>query len=633
MPSRPPIDAAIITVIGVEMEAVKSALGINNRERIHDSGVIYFEAKIYSQLHDRELTLIVTCIGEASQAAASARATRVIADYGPALIILVGIAAGMRDKMRIGDVIVPRTVADFRVTEVRADGSVARPVITDCTTPVKQMMANYELNKREYHERCRTLFGPPIRPPAGKEAEYEKHVTFTPKVADNAIATADNLLRSPTAFDPFIAIHPSIRAAEMEAGGLITACNGHHPPSVWMVVRGISDFGDEFKDDEFHRLASCAAAMWVKCFLENGLDIETIRPLAVLPVTVMAHTEPVLAPEVGMGRPGIQLPPVITGLISTQIERLATSNTSDRQRDLEDIREEWRISPGESVVERLRALKTREDWPLIGGEIRAKILRFEASLTLSLSKDVAKAEALRAEALQLDPDLNTEALDALIAFQTDPNVALERLSVPVTPEGWNLRLGILAARGEWTLLFNESENPPGTASPDPETRRLRAIALLHMGRLKDARAELALALEKNAKWFHLRFLDAVLAYFESLSEPLFLATDKNWPEPADPTLVNRDRGTLDNLARAERILKDLVAIPGLDIQLRQEIEGWHLACLGNNPERQNEARTYCSALLEINPTHHVALAWAMARGYATDLTSSIDALFTEFLQS
>lgn len=633
MTSRPQYDAAIITVIQVELQAIKVALGISNQARVRNDGVIYYEAKVYSRLLNRELSVIVTCIGEPSQASASARTERVIADYDPALIILVGIAAGMRDKLRIGDVIVPKTVVDITLKVVRDGREELRPVITDWASPVKQMMAGFEFDEKTYQERCRASFGAPIPPPSGQEEDFATHVTFSPIVADNALGTDDDLLKASSAFDRLLTVHQNIRAAEMEAGGLIKACKNHHPPRTWLVVRGISDFGDEFKHDGFHRLASCSAATWVRYFLEDGLDVEIIRPLVENPARPTGSAEPVLAVEVGTVRPIPQINPVVTDLINTQIERLSISTTSDRQREFEAIREEWRASPGQPAIDKLRTLKGREDWTLIGKEIRAKILRLEALLLLSLQKDVPAARELRTEALKLDPDLSTEVLDALIEFQADPRVAFDQLDAPKTQEGWNLRLGLLAVRGEWTAVLKESEKPPPTASPDSETRRLRALALLHGDRLKEARTELTPALEENPQWFHLRFLDAVLVYFESLSDPLFKGTDKNWPEPADPTLINRDRTTLDNLNRAERILGELHAISGLDPQLSPEIEGWLLACLGNNPERQNEARVYCTALLEKNPRHHVALAWAMARGYPADLSGSIDALFTEFIQS
>jgi hypothetical protein len=43
----------------------------------------------------------------------------------------------------------------------------------------------------------------------------------------------------------------------------------------WLVIRGISDFGDELKDDRFHGFASCAAAAVLHDFVAHGLDLGT----------------------------------------------------------------------------------------------------------------------------------------------------------------------------------------------------------------------------------------------------------------------------------------------------------------------------------------------------------------------
>lgn len=45
----------------------------------------------------------------------------------------------------------------------------------------------------------------------------------------------------------------------MEAVGIFAACTQHGTPS--LVIRGISDFGDDKKDNSFHDLASRAAAI------------------------------------------------------------------------------------------------------------------------------------------------------------------------------------------------------------------------------------------------------------------------------------------------------------------------------------------------------------------------------------
>jgi hypothetical protein len=256
-------------------------------------------------------------------------------------------------------------------------------------------------------------------------------------------------------------------------------------------------------------------------------------------------------------------------------------------------------------------------------------------MVLSLEKNVAAAEVIRGQALALDLNLDTQVLSALIVFyrNNNPDGALKLLETPKTQESWNLYLSMLAARREWQRLLDDSQTPQNSFTLDAEARRLRTLAYLHCNQRQKARDEIKAALQLRPKWFHLRLVDAILTYFESLSDPMFQAACKNWPEPADLALVKRDKVTLDNLNRAEKLLEELAAGPGLSDDLRVEIEGWRLGCLANNPERQNEAKSYCTALLEKSSHHHVALAWATLRGYAGNLASNIDTLFDQFMKN
>jgi tetratricopeptide (TPR) repeat protein len=59
----------------------------------------------------------------------------------------------------------------------------------------------------------------------------------------------------------------------MEAAGFVKACMNPYPPIPWYVMRGISDFGDTFKNDRFHNLAAYAVAAYATLYIRNVLDL------------------------------------------------------------------------------------------------------------------------------------------------------------------------------------------------------------------------------------------------------------------------------------------------------------------------------------------------------------------------
>ena len=87
-------------------------------------------------------------------------------------------------------------------------------------------------------------------------------------------------------------VHGKIEVGEMEAAGFVEACR---PGDVqWLVVRGISDFGDTLKNDAFHDLAARAAATVLVDFLTHGLELDLPRapwPAAIATIDT-AVTEP-----------------------------------------------------------------------------------------------------------------------------------------------------------------------------------------------------------------------------------------------------------------------------------------------------------------------------------------------------
>jgi hypothetical protein len=56
------------------------------------------------------------------------------------------------------------------------------------------------------------------------------------------------------------------------AGRLVQACLNNYPPIPWFAIRGVSDFGDESKNDLFHRHASAAMASYAALYISSVLD-------------------------------------------------------------------------------------------------------------------------------------------------------------------------------------------------------------------------------------------------------------------------------------------------------------------------------------------------------------------------
>lgn len=83
-----------------------------DREKGTD-GTVYFRGAVRSALTDRDYTIALGCIGSAGNPGAAAAAASAIATYRPHVVLLMGIAAGLRDKVRIGEVVLSDRVVAY----------------------------------------------------------------------------------------------------------------------------------------------------------------------------------------------------------------------------------------------------------------------------------------------------------------------------------------------------------------------------------------------------------------------------------------------------------------------------------------------------------------------------------------
>jgi nucleoside phosphorylase len=269
-------DVAILTVIPAELHAAVSALGLPAASRRKDGfGTVYFHGQIASELCSRSFSVVVGCIGMAGNPSAAAAAAEFIQSHQPKAFFLLGIAAGLRGKIKIGEVIFSDRVVAYEqealVREAGRSWAEPRPDIDRITHAMNQDLMAYRCDVARIARRVHRMGLQVPRPSPGQETEFEQHVTSTAALRVATIASGDKLLRDPAKLRAVRAqIHGKIEAGEMEAAGVVAACSRRGIP--WLVVRGISDFGDEFKNDAFHGYAAGMAAAALADFIEHGLD-------------------------------------------------------------------------------------------------------------------------------------------------------------------------------------------------------------------------------------------------------------------------------------------------------------------------------------------------------------------------
>lgn len=282
-----PADVAILTVIPPELDAMRLGLGLDpDKDRYKGpTGTVFLEGSVRSKRSGGNVRVVLACVGGPGNPGTSAATSELLNRYRPKIMLLVGIAAGTRGKTRIGDVVFSERVVTYEPAALVQEEDGARttePRHDTDRTPhtVRQDVMHYTPNGSRIADKFQRLGGVFPKAPHNQAKDWEKNVASAIRVHKSVtIASGEKLLRDP---DKLLElrrqVHGKIEALEMEAAGLVEACERANVP--WLVIRGISDFGDKFKDDAFHGFASKTAAAVLVDFLEHGLQLPVAHSTA-----------------------------------------------------------------------------------------------------------------------------------------------------------------------------------------------------------------------------------------------------------------------------------------------------------------------------------------------------------------
>ena len=266
-----PPDVLVLTALDVELAAAKQAFGIaeDAEHATTENGLHVWKASV-TKPGGKTASCVVACFAGAGNIDAASLTTMLLGELRPKNVMLLGIAAGLRDKCSLGEVVLAERIVAYEGAALVEGGKVeARPEITRLTIRVRQDVSSYLSNRAALESRLTESYQAlgiefPDQIEAGPVAKGA-----VPKMA--TIASGEKLLRDPEKFLGMRELHGKTEVAEMEGAGLFAACANFGKPV--LMVRGISDFGDSRKDNGFHLLAAQAAAAVTVDYIANGMTL------------------------------------------------------------------------------------------------------------------------------------------------------------------------------------------------------------------------------------------------------------------------------------------------------------------------------------------------------------------------
>ncbi|WP_437980735.1 phosphorylase family protein [Sorangium sp. So ce117] len=249
-PTDTPIDFAILTAIEVERKAVCTAFSLTEKDRVKKDGRVYWRGKL--PLPDGDAyEVVVAQPADMGNIEAALLASDVIKHWQPSAALLVGIAASTDKDVKLGDVVVGRTVYYYEHGKVTPDGTKPQPEMINADS----VLLNHVVALPDWEGKL-----PAARPDGRADA---------PQVHRGVIASGEKVIASAATRDEIANSHRKIIALEMEGYGFSRAVWQSFERVRHLDIRGICDDGSETKDDRWHKYAAAAAASFARHFLSD----------------------------------------------------------------------------------------------------------------------------------------------------------------------------------------------------------------------------------------------------------------------------------------------------------------------------------------------------------------------------
>lgn len=286
----------LVTAMPEEFAAAKAMLDGAVRRNVEHDRSNYLVGTMPSADPGDAHRVVLTMLGDTGNDAAAAACTELARSFASVgVLMMVGIAAGVPDPrrperhVRLGDIVVSTWgIVDYdHVVDRPGERAPRQPVPRPSRLLAQQanwLAAEEMAGRRPWEERLdeviaagMTEFGRPPdatdllylgdgarRPIAHPDPAASGHRPGRPKVHYGHIGSGDRALRNAASRDE-LAVRYNLRALEMEGKGVGDA--GFASGLEWLVVRGISDYGDTRTDARWRKYASLTAAAYTWALL------------------------------------------------------------------------------------------------------------------------------------------------------------------------------------------------------------------------------------------------------------------------------------------------------------------------------------------------------------------------------
>ena len=251
-------DVGIITAVEIENLYVLDM--INNQKKIFIEGdpTIYIQGDLCYE--DRILTVICATQYQMGMTASSTLSMKLISNFKPKVLAMVGIAAGKKGKGNLGDIIAATQVWDYSSGKISTDEDennnflfMPSPQYLPVDVHVKELLND------DYSEILSRI----------KNKWKHSKINTSLNLVKGSMACGPAVIQNESIVREYIDPHNrNVVGIDMESYGVLFAgANAIEPKPIVLVFKSLCDFGDSSKNDEYQNYAAYTSSKFLYYFL------------------------------------------------------------------------------------------------------------------------------------------------------------------------------------------------------------------------------------------------------------------------------------------------------------------------------------------------------------------------------
>jgi nucleoside phosphorylase len=220
----------------------------------------FFHAGKVQQKTTEDISVVAASVNRPGMTPAAVLAAKMIFVFKPRFLILGGICAGVRGKCEIGDPILGSVAWDWQYGKnIVSNGQQKFLIEPGQLTIPSYVVAQFEQLKKEG-----SAFSEMQSAWRGGQPKHSIRVRIGP-VASGSSVLADQGVLAKVAEQ-----HRNLVGVDMETYGVYAATHyGPYPRPTAFALKGVSDFADDSKSDEWQAYASYTSARTIRIFVEE----------------------------------------------------------------------------------------------------------------------------------------------------------------------------------------------------------------------------------------------------------------------------------------------------------------------------------------------------------------------------